>query len=92
MTENELKRNVLRDAYANGWAVYHVPQATMRNGGGVGYPDLTLARDREVLFIELKQEKAGLSAEQRLWQEALPAHHVIRPSDYINGRLAELLA
>ena len=54
MTENELKSIVLRYAYDNGWSVYHVPQATMRNGGGKGYPDLTLARDGEALWIELE--------------------------------------
>ena len=92
MTENELKKLVLRLAYSRGWAVYHVPQSTMRNGGGTGYPDLTLARDREVLWIELKQEKAGPSREQECWLEALPAAHVIRPSDWDSGRVAELLA
>jgi VRR-NUC domain len=92
MTENALKRHVLQAAYAKGWAVYHVPQATMRNGGGAGYPDLTLARDREVLWIELKQEKGTLSPQQMAWHAALPFAHVIRPSDLWNGRLGELLA
>jgi hypothetical protein len=91
MTENELKRVVLRRAYQAGWAVYHVPQATMRNGGGAGYPDLTLARDREVLWIELKQQDAKLTPEQLFWHDALPAAHVIRPGDLETGRLAELL-
>jgi hypothetical protein len=44
MTENELKQAVLHIAYRRGWAVYHVPQSTMRNGGGRGYPDLIRAR------------------------------------------------
>jgi hypothetical protein len=92
MRENELKVLVLRMAYANGWAVYHVPQATMRNGGGSGYPDLTLARDKEVLWMELKQEKAQPSTEQWAWLAALPCAHVIRPSDWYSGRVAELLA
>ncbi len=92
MTENQLKGNVLRQAYASGWKVYHVPQATMRNGGGVGYPDLTLARQGQVIFIELKVERAQLSLEQRMWFEELPAAHLIRPSDWYSGRVAELLA
>jgi len=92
MTENELKKLVLRLAYSQGWAVYHVPQTTMRNGGGTGYPDLTLARDREVLWFELKQQKANVSAEQRLWFDALPAYYIIRPSDWESGLVAELLA
>jgi len=91
MTENGLKQVVLRMAYEKGWAVYHVPQSTMRNGGGKGYPDLTLARDKEVLWIELKTETGLLSPEQRAWSEALPAYHVIRPSSWYTGRVGELL-
>ena len=92
MTENELKGHVLRLAYANGWAVYHVPQATMRNGGGRGYPDLTLARDREVLWIELKATGGVLSAEQIQWSMALPVCHMVTPLDWYSGRVAELLS
>lgn len=92
MTENELKHNVLRVAYENGWAVYHVPQATMRNGGGAGYPDLTLARDGEVLWIELKRENGNLTTQQAAWISILPAAHVIRPADWRSGRVGELLA
>lgn len=58
MTENELKHAVLKMARRQGWAVYHVPQTTMHNGGGIGYPDLTLARDKEVLWMELKIGRA----------------------------------
>ncbi len=92
MTENELKHQVLRHARLNGWAVYHVPQTTMRNGGGKGYPDLTLARDREVLWIELKQDIGEQTAEQYMWSMALPAYHLIRPKDWRSGRVHELLS
>lgn len=92
MTENGLKQVVLRTAYAAGWYVYHVPQATMRNGGGKGYPDLTLARDKEVLWIELKAEGGLVSIEQVRWMEALPFVYVIRPSDWYSGKVQELLA
>jgi hypothetical protein len=92
MTENDLKRHVLAMAYAKGWAVYHVPQSTMHNGGGRGYPDLTLARDGEVQWIELKQESAKLTIAQLAWQLALPRMEVIRPSDLARGRVDELLA
>jgi len=93
MTENGLKQVVLSLAYANGWAVYHVPQATITHkGGGRGYPDLTLARDGEVLWIELKAEDGKLTPEQEAWMIALPAAHVIRPFDWERGRVHELLA
>jgi len=95
MTENQLKVYVLREAYAKGWLVYHVVQdAHSHRGGGSGYPDLTLARDGEVLWIELKQEKASPSPEQWLWYEAIGRQrwNLIRPSDWYSGRVAELLA
>lgn len=92
MTENELKRRVLRLADQNGWAVYHVPQRTMLNGGGRGYPDLTLARDGEVVWLELKVEKGNLTPDQAVWVSILPAAHVVRPSDWWSGRIGELLA
>ena len=92
MTENELKHAVLDIAYRNGWAVYHVPQSTMRNGGGRGYPDLTCARDGEVVWLELKQDGKPLEAEQAGWFLALPAAHKITPHDLETGRVHELLA
>lgn len=92
MSENGLKQVVLKLAYANGWAVYHVPQATMNNGGGKGYPDLTLARDKECLWIELKAQDGKVSPFQEGWLAALPHAYVIRPSDWHSGRVAELLA
>ena len=92
MTENELKQHVLKEAYRQGWAVYHVPQSTMRNGGGAGYPDLTLARDGEVLWLELKQQHGTLTPQQAMWQLALPQYEVIRPADLARGRVDELLA
>lgn len=92
MTENELKKLVLRDAYAQGWAVYHVTQQAHHNAGGTGYPDLTLARDGQVLWMELKQEKAHLSPAQLMWCTILPACHIVRPSTYESGRVAELLS
>ena len=93
MTENELKQQVLKLARKNGWAVYHVPQRTMHNGGGSGYPDLTLARDGEILWIELKQQRGAASPQQLLWAMALGGRwHLIRPSDLESGRVAELVA
>ena len=92
MTETQLKTEVLRMAYAQGWAIYHVTHSPQRGRQGVGYPDLTLARDKEVLWLELKQEKAHLSVEQQFWFEALPHAYVIKPSDIENGWLQALLS
>ena len=94
MTEGELKTRVLRLAYSRGWAVYHETHSPRRGGQGIGYPDLTLARDGKVIWMELKQEKASPTPEQWFWYEALGRHvwHLIRPSDWESGRVAELLA
>lgn len=83
MTEAELKRAVLRMAYGAGWLVYHVPATTVRGSQGRGYPDLTLARDGRVLWLELKQESGTLREEQLRWSAELPAgaYYVIRPRD-----------
>lgn len=91
MSENELKHAVLKMARDRGWAVYHVPQTTMRNGGGSGYPDLTLARDKEVIWMELKNQWGQPSPQQLYWLGILPFAHLIRPADLASGRVAELL-
>jgi hypothetical protein len=93
VTEAELKRKVLEIAYANGWIVFHLPMVPQRRPAKratSGYPDLTCARDGEVLFIELKREGETLDTAQLVWQIALPAYHVIRPAD-LGGRVLELL-
>lgn len=95
MTEAELK-GVVRDmAIARGWAVHETPQnrpVRPVKGQSTGYPDLTLARDEEVLFLELKTQKGVLSSDQTRWMMALPRYEVIRPSDLSRGRVDELLA
>lgn len=92
MTENELKQVVLALAKRYGWQVFHMTQSTIRGSQGRGYPDLTLARDGEVQWMELKQEDGKLTLDQAGWQLALPRCEVIRPSDLARGRVEELLA
>ncbi len=94
MTENDLKTYVLKAAYDAGWLVEHHIQSNRRGSQGRGWPDLSLVRDGEVIFIELKQEHAGLSPYQHSVQAAMGGriYHVIRPSDWYSGRVAELLA
>jgi hypothetical protein len=94
MTETELKGHVLKMAYERGWMVYHVTHSPQRGRQGVGYPDLTLARDGEVLWIELKAQNGALDTPQIRWQFELPSscYEVIRPSDLARGRLEELLS
>ncbi len=72
--------------------MFHMTASPIRGSQGRGYPDLTLARDKEVLWIELKQDDGMQSSEQRMWEMALPAYHLIRPRDFRAGRVNELLS
>ncbi len=99
MTEVELKGVVRKMAVAQGWAVYETEQGSSnkprrppRGATNSGYPDFTLARDGEVLWIELKQQNGVQDQAQVDWMVALPQYEVIRPSDLARGRVDELLA
>lgn len=83
MTESELKRIVVDMAHDAGWHVFSMPMAkgVRPVKDAVGYPDLTLARDGQVRFIELKTEVGNLSPEQMVWLHHLPAMLVVRPSN-----------
>ena len=95
MTEAELKAYVKRVARMNGWRVMESKQNRIvrpAKGDSNGFPDLVLARDREVLFMELKTDDGIQSSEQYAWSLILPAYHLIRPKDLDNGRVNELLS
>ena len=94
MTEAQLKERVLTLAHAAGWRIYHRPARYQRNGGGSGYPDLTLARHGQVIWIELKADKGVMSDAQVAWSDALGEArcHVIRSEDIESGRIGRLLA
>ena len=81
MTENELKHQILRIARLNGWMQHNDGQSrVMHKSGDDGYPDLTLARDGRVIWIECKTETGMQSSGQRAWQMMLPNYHLVRPS------------
>ena len=93
MTEHDLKMKVLKAAYENGWMVFHRPAGVIRGSAGIGYPDLTLARDGEVLWLELKGDGGVMAPGQWQWWTALqPRCHVITPEQWDTGRVGELLA
>jgi hypothetical protein len=93
MTEAELAQNVKDLAHRLGWEVFALPIAKTRRPvkDAVGYPDLTLARRNTVIFMELKTEKGFVTDDQWRWGIALPEWHVIRPADWDDGRVAEML-
>ena len=96
LTEAELKGHIVKMAVERGWRVYETaqikPRRPVKRDTSKGYPDLTLARDEEVLFIEVKDQHGIQSIEQVAWMCALPRYEVIRPSDLARGRVDELLA
>ncbi len=99
MTETELQGHIIKMAAAQGWAIHvhsqgasNAPRRAVRVASNNGYPDMTLARDGEVLWLELKAQKGTLDPMQVFWQQALPYYEVIRPSDLARGRVDELLA
>jgi hypothetical protein len=51
-----------------GWLWYHTHDSRRSKAG---FPDYTAVREHELLFIELKGPKTRVSAEQRVWLEAL---------------------
>jgi hypothetical protein len=83
MTEAELRAIVVGMAHDAGWRVFSMPMAKGRRPvkDAVGFPDLTLAKDRRVVFLELKQEDGILSPAQLQWMRDLPAVLVVRPSN-----------
>lgn len=93
MTESELRARVVDLAHRAGWLVFSLPIAKTRRPvkDAVGYPDLTLARNLRVMFVELKQDRGVLSPAQLVWLRHLPDCHVIRPVDLLTGQVDELL-
>ena len=92
MTESELRAAVVKLAKSLGWLVFSLPIAKTRRPvkDAVGYPDLTLARNGTVKWIELKTQKGMVEADQVRWHAELPLVYVVRPDD-IDG-LADVLA
>ena len=68
LTEKAFQAQVVALARTLGWQVYH-PFDSRRSTPG--FPDLTLVRDRRLVFAELKTERGRVTAAQRGWLDAL---------------------
>ena len=103
VSESDFQQTVIQLAKLNGWRVAHFRPAMNRRGvwatqmqGDPGFPDLVLAREGVVIFVELKRERAKLTAEQQAWRWALGAGrpgcnaHIWYPSMW--DSIVELLA
>lgn len=82
MTEKEFQERLIYDAQASGWKVYHTYDSRRSTPG---FPDLTMVRERRLIFAELKSEKGRLTTPQREWLALLSETgaevYVWRPSD-----------
>ena len=74
LTEAQLLEKVTDLARVRGWLSHH-DRGDYRKciQGDPGFPDLVLARDGRVLFVELKAKNGRVSAAQREWLTALGA-------------------
>lgn len=80
-------------AHDRGWRVFSLPIAKTRRPvkDAIGYPDLTLAKGGEVIWLELKGEHGVISTAQRSWLADLPSACVVTPQDWESGLIARLL-
>ena len=98
MGEDTLQKNIIDIAHALGWKVAHFRPAKTEKGwrtcvsaDGTGWPDLALARNQTVIFLELKSEKGKVRPEQQGWLDVLPNAYVVFPEDWYDGTVEKLL-
>jgi hypothetical protein len=101
MIEAELQENVIKTAHLLGWRVAHFRPAQNARGDwrtpvaadGKGFPDLCLASQGRVLFIECKSDIGKLSDDQYTWSVVLgkSLFTVVRPRDWHSGRVERML-
>ena len=87
MKERELQQAVQEAAALFGWLYYHTYDSRRSNPG---FPDLVLARNGTILFVELKSQTGKVSPEQQTWLDAVGGI-VWRPSDWLDGTITETL-
>lgn len=102
MKGKDLQKTVIDWARMKGWHVAHFPSVETKQGwrtavaaDAKGWPDLILLRDR-ILAIEIKGDGDSMKPEQLQWQERMQRagveFYVVRPKDWLNGTVEEILA
>lgn len=88
MTEEQFCDTIIQLAKLRGWmVVHHRPARTDRGWrtliqGDTGLPDLILARDGTVWFVELKSARGELRPDQKQWRDAIGEQWLLwRPND-----------
>lgn len=83
VSERTFQSQVVQLARANGWLLYHTFDSRR---SAAGFPDLTLVREGELVFLELKSDKGRVTPEQQQWLAELAAcghvAEVARPRDW----------
>ena len=83
MTEEELSQAIIEAAIYRGWRVHHDRRSDKAlQQGHSGFPDLCLARNGRVLFLELKREGGRVTPDQMAWLSELgPEASIVWPAD-----------
>ena len=78
ISEQEFQTQVVDLARRFGWRYFHARPGMTKGGrwatqmsGDVGYPDLTLVRDDQLIFAELKSDAGTATDQQMKWFYAL---------------------
>lgn len=98
----DLQRTVIDLAHMKGWHAAHFPAVETKQGwrtavaaDAKGFPDIILVRDR-IVAIEIKGDGDTLKPEQRQWQDWMQRagveYYVVRPKDWTDGTVEEILA
>lgn len=103
MSEAVLQRKVEDALSATGWRWFHAPDNRPAGKAGrvqrvvPGFPDLCAvnARQRRVLYAELKRHTGRVTDDQAAWHADLITAgqevHVWRPIDLLNGTIVDVL-
>ncbi len=101
LSETAWTSRVIDIARLHSWRVAHFRPARTQNGwrtpmeGDIGVPDLILARDGDVLLVELKTDRGRVLPDQQKWLDHLGVHgRVWRPrdSDEVLARLVRTVS
>lgn len=78
VNEKAFQQSVMQYAEERDWLVHHCYSA--KYCSGIGFPDLVMVRDGQILVVELKSEMGVLKKHQLDWLQAYPDIKVWRPS------------
>ena len=82
MLEAEFQTNIIQLAKTLGWLIHHDSGDMYEHTrGDPGFPDLVLAKDGRVIFLELKSDKGKATDAQYKWLVAIADSYLVRPED-----------